>query len=159
MTFSVGHVQGKLVQAEYHLSLSRTVAVRRHQIQPLVADLRRCLAETARRAAYSLALHLLSVSAGANHIWTHCTRCPTLLLHFTQRSYRKGRQAQSRSTRKYYSGAPDTKALLRCRFSVELGALQAFANDERTRSFLALEVLTGAAEARAPGLMFHRACE
>ena len=42
--------QGKLVQAEYHLSLSRTVAVRKHQIQPLLADLRRCLQETARRA-------------------------------------------------------------------------------------------------------------
>ena len=44
-------MQGKLVQAEYHLSLSRTVAVRKHQIQPLLADLRRCLADTPRRAA------------------------------------------------------------------------------------------------------------
>ena len=86
-------------------------------------------------------------------------RCPTLLLHFTRRTYSKGRQALLRSTRKYHSGAPDTKALLRCRFSIELGALQAFPNDERTRSFLALEVLTGAAEARAPGLMFHKMCE
>ena len=43
--------QGRLVQAEYHLSLSRTVAVRKHQIQPLLADLRRCLAGTPRRAA------------------------------------------------------------------------------------------------------------
>ena len=45
--------QGRLVQAEYHLSLSRTVAVRKHQIQPLLADLRRCLAGTPRRAAGS----------------------------------------------------------------------------------------------------------
>ena len=44
-------VQGRLVQAEYHLSLSRTVAVRKHQIQPLLAELRRCLAHSPRRAA------------------------------------------------------------------------------------------------------------
>ena len=48
-------VQGKLVQAEYHLSLSRTVAVRKHQIQPLLADLRTCLADISRRAAGSIA--------------------------------------------------------------------------------------------------------
>ena len=34
------------------------------------------------------------------------------------------------------------------RFEVELGALQAFTNDERTRSFLALEAATGTAEVR-----------
>lgn len=34
------------------------------------------------------------------------------------------------------------------RFEVELGALQAFTNDERTRSFLALEAVTGIAEVR-----------
>ena len=45
--------QGRLVQAEYHLSLSRTVAVRKPQIQPLLADLRRCLASTPRRGAGS----------------------------------------------------------------------------------------------------------
>ena len=39
-----------------------------------------------------------------------------------------------------------------CRFSIELGALQAFANDERTRSFLSLEVNAGADEVRSPGL-------
>jgi len=38
------------VQAEYHLSLSRTVAVRAHQIQPLLADLRAGLSGTPRRA-------------------------------------------------------------------------------------------------------------
>ena len=42
------------MQAEYHLSLSRTVAVRKPQIQPLLADLRRCLANTPRRAAGSM---------------------------------------------------------------------------------------------------------
>ena len=34
------------------------------------------------------------------------------------------------------------------RFEVELGALQAFTNDERTRSFLALEAATCTAEVR-----------
>ena len=48
-------MQGKLVQAEYHLSLSRTVPVRKHQLQPLLADLRRCLAHHPRRAAGSAA--------------------------------------------------------------------------------------------------------
>ena len=35
------------------------------------------------------------------------------------------------------------------RLEVELGALQAFTNDERMRSFLALEAATGTAEVRA----------
>lgn len=34
------------------------------------------------------------------------------------------------------------------RFEVELGALQVFANDERTRSFLALGAVAGTAEVR-----------
>ena len=34
------------------------------------------------------------------------------------------------------------------RFEIELGALQAFTNDERTRSFLALEAVAGTAEVR-----------
>ena len=37
------------------------------------------------------------------------------------------------------------------RFEIELGALQVFTNDERTRSFLALEVVTGTAEVRGHG--------
>ena len=37
-----------LLQPHYHLSLSRTVPVRYHHIEPLVAELRACLAKTAR---------------------------------------------------------------------------------------------------------------
>ncbi len=40
---------------------------------------------------------------------------------------------------------------------MELGPLEAFANDERTRSFLALGVTAGAAEAQ-PGPGFRALC-
>ena len=42
------------------------------------------------------------------------------------------------------------------RFEVELGALQAFTNDDRTRSFLALEAATGTAEVRGCALIAAR---
>ena len=63
VTRSRALAQGRLEQAEYHLSLSRTVAVRKHQIQPLLADLRRCLAGTPRRAAGSTLCRLVYLCA------------------------------------------------------------------------------------------------
>jgi len=184
------------VQAEYHLSLSRTVAVRAHQIQPLLADLRAGLSGAPRHALPYLnptpparcqrALPGGGVDYGpAPQAWSPsvgwrlpapCWRCtrpgsssepvqraPTLHgagirhplgpAHLLERPCRAcTRAARTARWRARRRARPPR------RFSVELGPLEAFANDERSRAFLALGVAAGAAEAR-PGRGFRVAVQ
>ena len=127
---SGGSAPAAIAQRQYHVSLSRTVALQLHQIGPLVEDLRRRLRWVGRRGHVPLEW-CAPMSAAAAYGTPPCQRClpaaPCQPLKPRPSPCLPGRPCCRRQ---------DT-------FCIRLGRLAVFCNDDRTRTFLSLAAEEG----------------
>ena len=147
-----GLSQATLAQPSYHVSLSRVVPIRYHEIEPLLLSIKEALVPVQRCAHDTIHIILSSLTSKAENLDARILS----QLCFWHQSVTNflGRLATAVHTCTIWTCcllcliicphrlSPE-QAQMPCRTDLSFGGVEVFENDDRTRTFLALGVAKG----------------